>query len=64
VNPLGDEALALLPEWWRSGACVHAGATAEADTGAGATADAAGPIGAAHAAGPAGESGHTEEGEL
>lgn len=22
VNPLGDEALALLPEWWRSGACV------------------------------------------
>ncbi len=22
VNPLGDEALALLPEWWRSGPCV------------------------------------------
>jgi hypothetical protein len=22
VNPLGDETLALLPEWWRSGACV------------------------------------------
>jgi hypothetical protein len=22
VNPLGDEALGLLPEWWRSGACV------------------------------------------
>jgi hypothetical protein len=23
VNPLGDEALALLPEWWGSGPCVH-----------------------------------------
>jgi hypothetical protein len=22
VNPLGDEALAALPEWWRSGSCV------------------------------------------
>ena len=22
VNPLGDEALALLPEWWGSGPCV------------------------------------------
>jgi hypothetical protein len=22
VNPLGDEALAMLPEWWRSGPCV------------------------------------------
>ena len=22
VNPLGDEALALLPEWWSSGPCV------------------------------------------
>jgi hypothetical protein len=22
VNPLGDEALALLPEWWRAGPCV------------------------------------------
>jgi uncharacterized protein len=22
VNPLGDEALAELPEWWRSGSCV------------------------------------------
>ncbi|MDT0310620.1 DUF501 domain-containing protein [Streptomyces sp. DSM 44917] len=22
VNPLGDEALALLPEWWRKGPCV------------------------------------------
>jgi hypothetical protein len=24
VNPLGDEALALLPEWWAAGACVGA----------------------------------------
>lgn len=24
VNPLGDEAVALLPEWWRKGACVSA----------------------------------------
>ncbi|MET7316374.1 DUF501 domain-containing protein [Streptomyces thermoviolaceus] len=23
VNPLGDEAIALLPEWWRKGACVQ-----------------------------------------
>ncbi len=23
VNPLGDEAIAMLPEWWRKGACVH-----------------------------------------
>jgi hypothetical protein len=23
VNPLGDEALALLPEWWATGACVQ-----------------------------------------
>lgn len=22
VNPLGDEALAMLPQWWRSGPCV------------------------------------------
>jgi hypothetical protein len=22
VNPLGDEAVAALPEWWRSGSCV------------------------------------------
>jgi hypothetical protein len=22
VNPLGDEAIAMLPEWWRKGACV------------------------------------------
>ncbi|SFC13851.1 DUF501 domain-containing protein [Streptomyces aidingensis] len=26
VNPLGDEALALLPEWWRKGPCVPAAA--------------------------------------
>jgi uncharacterized protein len=25
VNPLGDEALALLPEWWKSGPCVAPG---------------------------------------
>ncbi|WP_228081445.1 DUF501 domain-containing protein [Streptomyces profundus] len=24
VNPLGDEALAMLPEWWRAGRCVGA----------------------------------------
>ena len=22
VNPLGDEALGMLPEWWRKGPCV------------------------------------------
>jgi hypothetical protein len=22
VNPLGDEALAALPDWWRAGSCV------------------------------------------
>jgi hypothetical protein len=26
VNPLGDEALAALPDWWRNGPCVAAGA--------------------------------------
>ena len=25
VNPLGDEALAMLPEWWKSGPCVALG---------------------------------------
>ena len=25
VNPLGDEALAMLPQWWRSGPCVSVG---------------------------------------
>ncbi len=25
VNPLGDEALALLPDWWAAGPCVGAG---------------------------------------
>ena len=25
VNPLGDEAIAMLPEWWRKGPCVAAG---------------------------------------
>ena len=23
VNPFGDEALALLPEWWAGGPCVR-----------------------------------------
>lgn len=32
VNPLGDEALAALPEWWKKGPCVTADGTA-ADTG-------------------------------
>jgi hypothetical protein len=43
VNPLGDEALAKLPEWWRKGPCVCAGGTAaesesesESETAAGA----------------------------
>ncbi|MBR7835830.1 DUF501 domain-containing protein [Actinospica durhamensis] len=49
VNPLGDEALALLPQWWRSGPCVNA-----CGDGAGeAAGDAAGT----------GESEHTQEGE-
>lgn len=26
VNPLGDEALAALPQWWRGGSCVGDGA--------------------------------------
>jgi hypothetical protein len=25
VNPLGDEALAMMPEWWKSGPCVEPG---------------------------------------
>jgi hypothetical protein len=24
VNPLGDEAIAMLPEWWAKGPCVSA----------------------------------------
>ncbi|GAA2307046.1 DUF501 domain-containing protein [Streptomyces kunmingensis] len=24
VNPLGDEAIAMLPQWWKKGACVSA----------------------------------------
>lgn len=35
VNPLGDEALALLAEWWAAGPCVAAGATGS-DAAAGA----------------------------
>ncbi|MFC1415136.1 DUF501 domain-containing protein [Streptacidiphilus cavernicola] len=35
VNPLGDEALDKLPEWWRKGCCVQLpGADAEADAAA------------------------------
>ncbi|MCX3063436.1 DUF501 domain-containing protein [Streptomyces beihaiensis] len=26
VNPLGDEAIAMLPQWWKKGACVSAAA--------------------------------------
>ncbi|RBM08971.1 DUF501 domain-containing protein [Streptomyces sp. PT12] len=29
VNPLGDEALAMLPEWWRKGPCVSADVNAD-----------------------------------
>jgi uncharacterized protein len=29
ANPLGDEALAALPQWWRSGSCVRAGVGGE-----------------------------------
>jgi len=28
VNPLGDEALAMLPNWWEPGPCVEAGSQA------------------------------------
>ena len=31
VNPLGDEALAMLPEWWRKGPCVCADSTEGCD---------------------------------
>jgi hypothetical protein len=29
VNPLGDEALAMLPEWWAKGPCVSVGGSTE-----------------------------------
>jgi hypothetical protein len=32
VNPLGDEALALLPEWWHSGPCVSASGPVSAES--------------------------------
>ncbi|AZM77314.1 DUF501 domain-containing protein [Streptomyces sp. KPB2] len=32
VNPLGDEAIAMLPEWWRKGPCVTVSATEETGT--------------------------------
>lgn len=35
VNPLGDEALALLPEWWRTGACVNLDGDSGGDSGTG-----------------------------
>lgn len=31
VNPFGDEALAMLPEWWAKGPCVTPCADKEAD---------------------------------
>jgi hypothetical protein len=34
VNPLGDEALERLDEWWAAGPCVGAGATADEEAGA------------------------------
>lgn len=36
VNPLGDEALALLPRWWLGGPCVNVDGAAGPDTAAGA----------------------------
>lgn len=35
VNPLGDEALALLPEWWANGPCVDARSPDESAGGVG-----------------------------
>ena len=35
VNPLGDEVLDLLGEWWASGPCVTVGVTVEPDAGRG-----------------------------
>jgi len=46
VNPLGDEAIAMLPEWWRKGACVT---RAGVPSGEGATAE--GSAGSAESAG-------------
>ncbi|HEX4790707.1 MAG TPA: DUF501 domain-containing protein [Actinospica sp.] len=55
VNPLGDEALALLPEWWRTGACVRTESAADAAAGAIERNDAAGVADTAGAAGRNGE---------
>ena len=43
VNPFGDEALAMLPDWWRAGPCVAADVVAAAAVGgpAGVVADGA-----------------------
>ena len=35
VNPLGDEALAMLPDWWASGPCVDPGRPTADGPGAG-----------------------------
>ena len=31
VNPLGDEALVMLPEWWAAGSCCGWGESADAE---------------------------------
>jgi uncharacterized protein len=33
ANPLGDEALALLPDWWSSGPCVDVPSSSDATSG-------------------------------
>ncbi|HSA48730.1 MAG TPA: DUF501 domain-containing protein [Yinghuangia sp.] len=43
VNPLGDEALAALPEWWRKGRCVAVPGPAEEPAGSGAPTDPTAP---------------------
>ncbi|MQS09847.1 DUF501 domain-containing protein [Streptomyces alkaliphilus] len=57
VNPLGDEALAMLPEWWRKGPCVTAAAHPAGGTESGGT-ESGGtePVGETE---PAGETGET-----
>ncbi|MCZ4122900.1 DUF501 domain-containing protein [Streptomyces sp. H39-S7] len=32
VNPLGDEAIAMLPDWWRKGPCVSGGCAVSTST--------------------------------
>src|SRR3954468_11770495 len=43
VNPLGDEALAMLPEWWRKGPCVQVPGPADATQSRSAGAAGGGP---------------------